>query len=150
MLFLTLSWYHETNKSWSHENQAETNNNAQPLWASVIIFAKFCFGATMDFKSLYYSRTWSFVSWNQRDISTQDFLQLQFHTENQWTCGLTPAELLPVHLALIQDVSIFFPHSFESAFCSHFLCVCDGATSDVCSTWERILAVNYKVVWLQS
>lgn len=68
MLFLTLSWYHETNKSWSHENQAETNNNAQPLWASVIIFAKFCFGATMDFKSLYYSRTWSFVSWNQRDI----------------------------------------------------------------------------------
>lgn len=37
--------------------------------------------------------------------------------KNQWTFGCAPIEMLPIHLALIQEISCFFPHIFEPAFC---------------------------------
>lgn len=37
--------------------------------------------------------------------------------KNQWTFGCAPIEMLPNHLALIQEISRFFPHICEAAFC---------------------------------
>jgi len=37
--------------------------------------------------------------------------------KNQWTFGCAPIEMLPVQLGLIQEISCFFPHVFEPAFC---------------------------------
>lgn len=38
-------------------------------------------------------------------IFAQNFTQLLFHTENQWKCGWTSVEILPVCL-VFQDIKI--------------------------------------------
>lgn len=113
------SCYVDIRRQISHKNQTE-NNNAQPLWAfgHYFFFCKILLWCQNGFEISVLFQVFCLMK-SAQHISTQDFSQLQFHTENQWTCRLTPAEALPVHLAQIQDASSFFSTQFESALCLH-------------------------------